>query len=204
MSFQVILQGIVTGLVLSVYVGATFFTVMETSLRRGPIAAVLLNAGVWISDTAFIVIAFYGATELMDPIKNSMIIRILAGVLFMIFGLAYFFRKPKETVKRLAGKGILILLGKGFAINTLNPSVILFWFGAMVVAVTNFNFSGLQITYYFASTLLTVMAIDMLKILFATQLRRFINDRLMIQLFRVTGVILIIFGLFVMISSIGH
>ncbi len=204
MPFQIILQGILTGLILSAYVGATFFTVMETSLRRGPLAAMLLNIGVWVSDMGCILLAYYGATELMQPLSNNLIIRAVAGVAFLIFGLGYFLRKPSETVKPLAGKGVLILLGKGFAINTLNPSVLLFWFGAMVVAVSNFKFSGLQITYYFSSTLLTVIVIDMLKILFSFKIRRFINDKRMTILFRVTGVILIIFGLFVVINAVHH
>jgi threonine/homoserine/homoserine lactone efflux protein len=58
MIFLILLKGILTGLLLTVYVGATFFTVMETVLRRGVWAALLLNAGVWISDIGCIVLAY--------------------------------------------------------------------------------------------------------------------------------------------------
>lgn len=188
-------------MVLSIYVGATFFTVMETSLRRGPIAAMLLNSGVWVSDLLCIVAAYYGATELMGPISKNILVKIIAGIMFLFFGLGYFLRKPKETVKPLAGRGVVILFAKGFAINTLNPSVLLFWFGAMVVAVTNFEFTGLQIGYYFSSTMLTVIVVDLLKILFAVRLRNIVTDKAMVRLFRITGVILIGFGLFVIIRA---
>ncbi|MCD6332433.1 MAG: LysE family transporter [Bacteroidales bacterium] len=199
MPLQVILQGMGTGLVLSIYVGATFFAVVETSLRRGPIAAVLLNTGVWVSDLLCILAAYYGANELMQPISHNIVVKIIAGVALLAFGISYFLRKPDETVKPLAGRGVLILLGKGFAINTLNPGVWLFWFGAMVVAVSNFEFTGLQIVYYFSSTLFTMIVFDLVKILFATRLRKMVTEKLMTRLFRVTGVILMIFGLFVIV-----
>ena len=203
---NIIIQGILTGLVLSVYVGATFFTIVETSIRRGPAAAMILNTGVWFSDITFIFLAYYGAAELMRPFTDNTAIKILAGIAFLIFGISYFARKPKETVKPLTKNttGIAILFFKGFAINTLNPGVFIFWFGTMVMAVGSFEFSGRQVFTYFASVISTVVVIDLIKVLSSTQLRRIINDTLMSRIFRITGVILIIFGLFLIIKAIGH
>lgn len=200
---SIVFQGILTGLVLSIYVGATFFTIMETSIRRGPWAAVILNTGVWISDVAFILLAYYGAAELMQPFAENLWVKVIAGMVFLIFGLSYFLRKPNETVKPLANntRGIAILFFKGFAINSLNPSVFIFWFGTMVMVVSSFELAGAEIVYYFAAVVGTVMIIDTAKVLSATQLRRVINDLLMTRLFRITGVILMIFGLFLIVKA---
>ncbi|MFO7617278.1 MAG: LysE family transporter [Bacteroidales bacterium] len=201
MIFLILLKGILTGLLLSVYVGATFFTVMETVLRRGAWAALLLNAGVWISDIGCIVLAYYGAAELMQPIAHNIAFKLVAAGAFLFFGLTYFLRKPSETVKPLAGKGAAVLLIKGFAINTLNPGVLVFWFATMTFVVTIMKLTGIQILYYFTATLLTLILFDLLKIVFSAKLRRLVTDNIMSKLFRVTGVILMAFGIFVIIKA---
>ena len=201
MIFLILLKGILTGLLLSVYVGATFFTVMETVLRRGAWAALLLNAGVWISDIGCIVLAYYGAAELMQPIAHNVAFKLVAAAAFLFFGLTYFLRKPSETVKPLAGKGAAVLLIKGFAINTLNPGVLVFWFATMTFVVTIMKLTGIQILWYFTATLLTLILFDLLKIIFSAKLRRLVTDDIMSKLFRVTGVILMAFGIFVIIKA---
>jgi threonine/homoserine/homoserine lactone efflux protein len=174
---------------------------METVMRRGPKAAILLNAGVWLSDISCIIVAYYGASELMQPIADNIIFKLVAGGAFLFFGLTYFLRKPTETVKPLGGVGVLILLVKGFAINTLNPGVLVFWFGAMIVAATTLNLHGLQIVYYFACTIFTLVTLDLVKILFSHKLRKVVTDKVMTRLFRVTGVILMGLGIFVVIRA---
>lgn len=204
MILSIIIKGVLTGLLLSVYLGPTFFTVMETLMRRGAKAAILLNAGVWLSDISCIVVAYYGASELMQPISNNIIFKIVAGCAFLFFGLTYFLRKPSETVKPLGGVGVLILLVKGFLINTLNPGVLVFWLGAMIVAVTTLDLHGVQIIYYFACTIFTLISFDLLKIMFSHKLSKVITDNLMTRLFRITGVVLMALGLFVIIRAFWY
>jgi threonine/homoserine/homoserine lactone efflux protein len=201
MILLIVIKGILTGLLLSVYLGPTFFTVMETLMRRGGKAAILLNSGVWLSDISCIIVAYYGASELMQPIKTNILFKLVAGCAFLFFGLTYFLRKPDETVKPLGGVGVIILLVKGFLINTFNPGVLVFWFGTMIVAVTTLDLHGVQIIYYFTSTIVTLITFDLLKILFSHKLRKVVNEKLMTRLFRITGVILMALGLFVIIRA---
>ncbi len=204
MFLMIVIKGILTGLLLSAYLGPAFFTVMETLMRRGARAAIVLNIGVWLSDISCIMVAYYGASELMEPIENNIIFKLVAGGAFMFFGLTYILRKPAETVKPLGGVGILILLVKGFALNTLNPGVLIFWFGAMVVAVSSLDLHGVQILYYFACTILTLMTFDLLKIMFSHKLRKVVTENVMTKLFRITGVVLMALGIFVVIRAFWH
>jgi len=197
----IMIKGVLTGLLLSIYLGPSFFTVMETTLRRGAKPALFLNSGVWLSDIAVIILAYFGASRLMEPIEHNVIIKLVAGCAFLFFGLSYFLRKPTETIKPLDGVGVLILFAKGFAINTLNPGIFVFWFGAMIVAVTNLDLHGIQLLYYFAGTVMTMMAVDLLKILFSHKLRKMITETVMVRIFRFTGIILMALGIFVMISA---
>ena len=139
----------------------------------------------------------------MQPIIENLWVKIIAGLIFIIFGLSYFFRKPAETSKPLSNntKGIAVLFLKGFAINSLNPSVFIFWFGTMVMVLSTFKLSGVDIFYYFATVVGTVAIIDTIKVLSASQIRRVVNDLLMTRLFRITGIILISFGLFLVFRA---
>ena len=201
MMLHILIKGVLTGLLLSAYFGPSFFTVMETVLRRGARPAILLNAGVWLSDITCIIVAYYGASELMEPISHNIIFKLVAGGAFLFFGLTYFLRKPAETIKPLGGVGIVILVAKGFAVNTLNPGVLIFWFGAMVVAVSSLDLHGAQILYYFACTIFTLMTFDLLKILFSHRLRTVITENVITKIFRITGVVLMGLGIFVAISA---
>lgn len=201
MILHIIIKGVLTGLLLSAYLGPSFFTVMETVMRRGARAAVLLNSGVWLSDISCIIVAYYGASELMEPIEHNVIFKLVAGGAFLFFGLTYLLRKPSEAVKPLGGVGKVILLVKGFAINTLNPGVWIFWFGAMIVAVTGLDLHGIQIIYYFACTILTLLTFDLLKIFFSHNVRKVVTENVITKIFRITGVILMALGLFVAISA---
>jgi threonine/homoserine/homoserine lactone efflux protein len=204
MAWIIILKGLLTGLLLSWYLGPTFFTVMETLMRRGAKAAILLNSGVWLSDITCIIVAYYSAAELMQPLANNIFFKVIAGGAFLFFGLSYLLRKPAETAKPLGGVGIFILVVKGFAINALNPGVLVFWFGAMIVAVTTLDLHGAQILYYFATTITTVIAFDLLKIAFSHRLRRVVTENVMTKIFRITGIILMSLGIFVIIRAFWH
>jgi threonine/homoserine/homoserine lactone efflux protein len=204
MILSIILKGVLTGILLSVYLGPTFFTVMETLMRRGAKAAILLNAGIWLSDITCIIVAYFGAAELMQPIKDNVIFKLVAGAAFLFFGLTYLLRKPDETVKPLGGVGVIILLVKGFLINTLNPGVLVFWFGAMIVAVTGLDLNGVQVIYYFACTIFTLITFDLLKIMFSHKLRKVVTELVMTRLFRITGIILMSLGIFVIIRAFWH
>ncbi len=68
----------------------------------------VLNTGVWLSDITCIIVAYYGASELMHPISNNIIFKLIAGGAFLFFGWSYFLRKPSEEPKPLGGVGVLI------------------------------------------------------------------------------------------------
>ncbi len=74
----------------------------------------------------------------------------------------------------------------------------------MIVAVSTLELHGIQIIYYFATTILTLMTFDLLKIMFSRRLRKIITEKLMTKLFRVTGLILMALGIFVVIRAFWH
>src|SRR6185369_7974076 len=107
-----------------------FFTLLQTSLHEGFKAGVHLAVGVLLSDAACITVGYFFASRLDLAGKYKVVVGWVGGLLLIGFGILNFFRKvkPKEVYddkKTVHAKFVL----KGFAMNTLNPAVWLFWVG---------------------------------------------------------------------------
>ena len=68
MIFQAIAEGILAGLILSVFVGPMFFSMLQLGVEHGFKAAFALALGQWISDIFYIFLAFWGAIWVEDII----------------------------------------------------------------------------------------------------------------------------------------
>ncbi len=197
-----VIKGIITGLILSIYVGATFFMLVETSITRGFKAALLFDAGIFLSDLFCVTIVYFFAAEIMNSIVQNVYIGVFGGVAFIGFGVNYLIGRQNQSGRQLSANRMFRLLMSGFFINILNPSVFVFWLGTLAVAVSHFEFKGKEMLFYLGATLLTVVLIDVLKIYFACWLREFLNKRVIRLIYLCSGIVLIIFGIVVIISKI--
>jgi len=200
-------QGILVGLVLSIGMGPVMFALIQTSLREGFWSAMLFEIGVLAADALCITIAFFTFGRLLNyPLINHYIL--LGGGLVLI-GLGIINFKGK-TAKLRAAKEFLrgkqthsgLLIVKGFLYNLLNPSVILFWLGAVTLASANFEGSRSLMIQHFGAILSTVFFFDVVKAWFAHAVRRFINPRFMMYSTQVMGIIFIVFGIALLVKSI--
>ena len=101
---QAILEGIATGLILSVFVGPIFFTMLQLGVEHGFKAAFALALGQWASDFLFIFLAFYSAVFVQklvdDPVTRETFVwysGTIGGILLMLFGLALILTKSVST-----------------------------------------------------------------------------------------------------------
>lgn len=195
-----ILKGILLGLLLTVLIGPVFFVLIETSLRRGVKQALFIDLGVFFSDVLFIVLAYIFTNEVEDMKSEQGFMQIVGGAMFAIFGLAALFKKHKvpsdkrEHIKIKAGNNLFIDIFKGFVLNALNPSVIFFWLAMVSVAQEDFGADRSHVVVFFVSLLITFFGFDVLKIVGASYLKRFITPRLLLHLNKAIGVGLFIFG----------
>jgi len=209
---ELLLKAIVTGLILSVMLGPAFFVLLETSIKKGIRAALAFDAGVLISDIIYIVIAyvFIQQVEELSRGGDNALIRAIGGALFLVYGYVTFFKKVgtieiKRTRKFSSdSKDYWILFIKGLLLNLANPLVIFYWFSVMALghSGTANPLSGFEMFVYLLVILFTFFTIDVLKIVGAKQLRPFITAKLLRSLNRITGSILMGFGVFLVINSI--
>lgn len=201
---RAIFEGIGLGITLAILTGPAFFALLQTSIRNGYKSGIAFAIGVFISDTTLISLSYLGALNLFSDPKNNFIIGIIGGTIMMMFGVFNIFQKhPLELKdeeakmeKLLPQKATLPFAAlKGFAINLVNPFVIIFWIGVVSVESTRYKFSQADVFSLFCSALLTVLATDILKSVGANKITNFLSPKILLWVNRIAGVILIISGM---------
>ncbi len=84
---------------------------------------------------------------------------------------------------------------KGFLINSMNPNVFFFWFGAVMVAVNTYQNQASFILLHFFCALVVVFSTDFLKGYLASLLRHHIQGNILLYLSKLSGLFLVYFGL---------
>jgi threonine/homoserine/homoserine lactone efflux protein len=201
---RAIAEGIGLGLTLAILTGPAFFALLQTSIRNGYKSGIAFALGVFVSDTTLISLSYLGALNLFSDPKNNFIIGIIGGTIMMMFGVFNIFQKHpldlKEgdgTVEKLLPKNATLPFSalKGFAINLINPFVIIFWIGVVSVESTRYKFSRVDVFSVFCSALVTVLITDILKSVGANKITNFLSPKILLWVNRIAGVILIISGL---------
>lgn len=202
-------KGFLTGVWLSMSFGPVFFLLIQTSIRKGVRHALFFDLGVLLSDLLYIIIAFFGASIILENETYKDWIGLIGGIVLIVFGLLPFVNPPKETThpvdSEIQAVGKLNPIGlilKGFFINLLNPSVLFIWFGAATVAFATFHGQRFPVAVFFIVTLTTYFGIDIAKVYLALKLKRFLNPAGLLVVNRASGLIIMIFGLYLILNSI--
>jgi threonine/homoserine/homoserine lactone efflux protein len=207
MILEAVWKGFLTGLWLSMSFGPVFFMLIQTSIKKGIKDALVFDSGVFLSDIFYITIAFFGAEIILDNDNYRYWIALIGGLVLIVFGLMPFFTPPKKVaspdmselskVTRLNYHG---LIAKGFLVNLLNPSVLFIWFGAATVAFATFADNKPLVILYFVSTLATYFGIDLVKVYLALKLKRFLNPKALLLINRISGLIILVFGVYLIVD----
>lgn len=197
---EVILNGILSGIVLAMLVGPVFFTILQTSIERGFRSGAFVAIGVSLSDTFYITLTYLGIYQFFYKGNFKEYLAYVGGMVLLLFGLYYLFIKSRQLVQYDPEKIRVTkpwkLIGKGFLINGLSPMVLIFWVGTIGVATTKFGYTTpSKAIPFFASIVSTVFFTDMMKAKLADKLRRILTPRFVRNLNIILGLVLIVFGL---------
>ena len=207
---DLILKGIVTGFLLSIMVGPVFFVLLETSIRKGAKAAIAFDIGVLLNDVVYIIIAFlfFNQVEQLQQGDDNSALKLIGGVLFIIYGVISFFKKVKGVeIEELGSegrnlKGYLLLGLKGFLLNLANPLVIFYWFSVMTLAAEDGSESNSRMLVFLGTILITFFSFDLLKIIGAKSLRPLVTNKLLKGLNRLIGIVFAAFGVVLIAQGI--
>jgi threonine/homoserine/homoserine lactone efflux protein len=197
---DIVLKGILTGLFLSIFVGATFFMLIETSMTRGFKAALWFDAGVLLCDAIIITTVYFFTAWINSTLVHNTYFNIAGGLVFMGFGVNYILTRKREETTAINKNRYARLFMNGFFINLLNPSVVIFWLGSMAIILSQFRLSGHETLVYYGSALGIVALTDWLKAYFAFRLSRFLNNKVLRILYVFSGVLMIGLGIYIMFT----
>ena len=191
-------NGLLFGLILSMFIGPVFFALIQTSIEKGFSAGVGMAIGVSFSDTIYIFLTYLGISKLINTDSFQVILGIAGGILLLSFGV-YSIVRPvvarKLEREKETRKGWLQQVMKGFVLNGINPSILFFWIGVISLASTKYKYGNQEMILFFIAILCTVLIIDITKSYLANRLRSFITVRFIRIMNRVVGIALIVFAL---------
>ena len=203
--FEAIIKGLILGLLLSVSVGPVIFSILKQSLNNGHRGGYAFIAGVSASDVVLVLICNL-FTHLFDAaMRHELIIGIAGSVLLIILGIFNFFFRKAQT----ADKGIHVIVNlrkrdiagiffSGFFMNALNPGAMLFWFAATATITADSRLMNHPEQYRLIVFLIAIVfnfSADFSKVLLANSIRNKLTPHNIHLINRISGVILIIFGI---------
>lgn len=213
---QLLYQGIILGLIISVTIGPAFFAVIQTGISRGFRSGLFLALGIVISDLVLIILCYLGTSVFLesssDP-SNNLYLGIGGGVLLIVFGAVSFTRKPEIFKRRNPKYQTRIktprsyeFVIKGFFLNVANPFLIFFWLAAVShvkAHAVEGQFLNASITF-FTGTLAVIFSMDLLKSFIGNRIKKYLTIRLLFWINKIVGVALASFGVALIIKSVWN
>lgn len=203
---EAIIKGVGLGLILALSVGPVIFTVLKQSINNGHRGGFSFVAGVWLSDIVLVLISNFFTQLVKELLEFRSVIGYFGSIFLIGMGVFYiFFKKVKlnaaeaRIIQRFSKTDFTKIALSGFFINTLNPSVLLFWLiNATAFAATH---SLSERFVIFSVCLVLNIIADILKVMMAGKIRESLTASHILLINKISGSILVIFGLVLMYGA---
>lgn len=203
---EIIVNGVISGIVLAFLIGPVFFTIIQTSIEKGFASGVHVAIGVSLSDSMYILVSYLGLVQFAQTENFRHYMAYAGGLILLGFGLYYLLVKRRKLARfevelaHVDGGPWMKLVGKGFLINALSPMVLFFWIATVSLATTSLGYvSPARATLFFVSIVATVFTTDVVKAKLADRLRTLITPRFIRIMNIVLGVVMIVFAIRLML-----
>jgi len=195
-----VIKGFGLGMILAISVGPVIFTILKQSLNNGQKGGFSFVAGVWFSDILLVIISNMFSTLVVSALAFKSTIAYVGAAFVITMGIYYLFFKKvyigedkNVLLVQFGKKAFTKAFMSGFLINTLNPSVMLFWLiNATAFAASNTITERIII---FSVCLGVNILADILKVVLAAKVRHSLTPHNINIINKISGTILIGFGL---------
>ena len=199
-----IIKGLLLGLILSISLGPVIFAILKQSITNGRKAGYLFVAGVSTSDIGLLLIANIFTNIFLLVLDHKAFIAMAGAGFLLLLGLyTLFFKKikieydEKGEEKVFRKRDYLGIYISGFLMNTLNPSVFIFWFAwtAAIGASAAETNNPVQYKFLvFATCLVFLLLSDLIKVALASRLRPSLTEKNLIWINRLSAIIILVFS----------
>ena len=203
-----IIKGLTLGSILALSVGPVIFTIIKQSLDNGKEGGLSFVAGVWLSDIILVVLANAFSELMKELLQYERVIGYAGSFFLMGLGLFYLFLKKVQLNQAVDGvsqrfrkRDMARLFSSGFLLNSLNPSIIIFWLVNATAAVSHTLRERIVI---FSICILLNIGADVAKVLLAGKLRKKLTVHNLSMLNKASGLLLLGFGIALLWSIVFH
>jgi threonine/homoserine/homoserine lactone efflux protein len=192
------------GLILSISLGPVIFAILKQSITNGRRAGYIFVAGVSTSDIGLLLIANIFTSIFLLVLDHKAFIAMAGAGFLLLLGLyTLFFKKikieydEKGEEKVFRKRDYLGIYISGFLMNTLNPSVFIFWFAwtAAIGASAAETNNPVQYKFLvFATCLVFLLLSDFIKVALASRLRPSLTQKNLIWINRLSAIIILVFS----------
>jgi len=170
------------GVFMSFMIGPVFFMLIKTS----------------------ILIAYFGSKSILEKIKDDPRLFLVGGFILIVYGIITYFNKKEIQVNEITvskENNYFKLFINGFLLNCINVGVLGFWLGLLIVLGPALDMNPTSIFWYLTTVVIGYFISDIGKILLAKQLKNQLTPKVIHQINRVMGILLVVFGLFLMFKN---
>lgn len=199
-----IIKGLLLGVILSISLGPVIFAILKQSITNGRKAGYIFVAGVSTSDIGLLLIANIFTSIFLLVLDHKAFIALAGAGFLLLLGLyTLFFKKIKIESDEMGEEKVfrkrdyLGIYFSGFLMNTLNPSVFIFWFAwtAAIGASAAETNNPVQYKFLvFATCLIFLLLSDFIKVALASRLRPSLTEKNLIWINRISAIIILVFS----------
>jgi threonine/homoserine/homoserine lactone efflux protein len=199
-----ILEGLLTGLVLSLMLGTVFFSLIRNSIAFGHKSGIYIVLGVIICDIIFISLAIASSSfaQFLSTYQNE--VSIIGGSILTLMGIVMFFKaKPKDTEGKLFDKQhkmALYLIGNGFILNAVNPVNFFSWLSISSVLRIKMHYNNYDLIIYFTACLMSIFIVEIGIAYFAAKLKTFMQAKTVTRINQIVALVFIVVGVKLLLS----
>jgi len=209
-----IIKGLLLGLILSISLGPVIFAILKQSITNGRRAGYIFVAGVSTSDIGLLLIANIFTSIFILVLDHKAFIAMAGAGFLLLLGLyTLFFKKikieydEKGEEKVFRKRDYLGIYISGFLMNTLNPSVFIFWFAwtAAIGASAAETNNPVQYKFLvFATCLVFLLLSDFIKVALASRLRPSLTEKNLVWINRISAIIILVFSAALFIGALKY
>lgn len=201
---ELFLQGLILGLSIAAPVGPIGVLCIRRTLADGRMSGLASGLGAATADAIYGCVAAFGLTFISGfMLDQKLWLGLLGGAFLCYLGVRTFFSQPAQQAALAQGQGLAGAYGSTFFLTLTNPMTILSFmamFAGIVRGSTDYSSAAMIVLGVFAGSatwwLMLSGGVSLFRARFDLNALRWVN--------RISGIIIVAFGLFILIGQIGN